>query len=182
MYEVDESPDDRITSERFLRSRMVQVLPLVRYVPAPEDGSTAAPELRDWENSEFTDFPLEDHNSRCYICWEDYQPPRRKSTLIAFASEQETPELLKQFACGHAFHKRCAEHWARENDTCFLCRRNLRPPEGTQTEAEWSAMYNLLDDQNGVVERAVQLQLLHTFEWWFLSLPQTIGLNMLTFA
>ncbi|GBE83771.1 hypothetical protein SCP_0508270 [Sparassis crispa] len=158
-----ESSDHHISSAKFLRSRMMEILPLVRYVPACKDGFTPAPESDDWEDSEFADFPLEDHNSRCYICWEDYQPPRKKS--LATASARKAPEPLRQFACGHAFHKRCAELWARDNNKCLLCRRDLDPPEGTQTEAEWSANYNLIRDQKGIAKRAVQLELLCSFEW-----------------
>ncbi|KAL6304996.1 WD40-repeat-containing domain protein [Sparassis latifolia] len=166
MEEDDVTDDDVLrNSERFLRCRMTDVLPVVRYVPAMDAASTCAPEPEDWEDSEFADFPLEDHNSRCYICWEDYQPPRRKSLGTADTSPKAGPELLKQFACGHVFHQRCATHWMRENDKCLLCRRNLCPPEGSQMEEGWSAMYNLSRDREGTVRRTVQLQLLYSFDW-----------------
>ncbi|GBE84543.1 hypothetical protein SCP_0605220 [Sparassis crispa] len=136
--------------------------PLVRYIPA-EEFLSGGGELQpvDWEDSDLPDLPLEDHNSRCYYCLDDYQPPRRKSAQHVQLSETAR-EPLTRFPCGHVLHQDCARAWIGEHSKCVLCKSDLYPSECVQEGISWSSVSNIFRVEDGIFRRVVDVELLHT--------------------
>ncbi|KAL6302102.1 hypothetical protein BKA93DRAFT_433025 [Sparassis latifolia] len=141
--------------------------PLVRYIPAEASGDKFQSVI--WESSDLPDVPLEDHNSRCYYCLDDYEPPRKNSVQIAQVPETAAPEPLTQFPCGHVLHQDCAAAWMREHSECFLCKADILgptdlpyPTDCLKENSDWSAVSNLIRSQHGIARRVVEVDLLYT--------------------
>ncbi|GBE84535.1 hypothetical protein SCP_0605140 [Sparassis crispa] len=159
------SLDDH-SSGRFLWDKFIDLLPLVRYIPAEAAVSEASVAGVDgWVKSDLKGVLLEDHNSRCYLCLDDFQQPRRRSSLKLELLDDGEPEPLKQCLCGHVFHRYCIDHWMHENDSCFLCRKILYPPEGYEEDGDWAILFNVVRDEAGTIKRAVNVDLLHIFQF-----------------
>ncbi|GBE84534.1 hypothetical protein SCP_0605130 [Sparassis crispa] len=152
---------------------MIDLLPLVRYVPAAEaDSNGFALGDGDWVDSDLKDVRLEEHNSRCYFCLEDFEPPETKSsqTLVQSRSDGADHEPLRQYLCGHVFHKYCADRWMHDNLKCFLCKADLYLPEATEERPDWSALFKLVRGQDRIIRRTVNVDLLQTFQYsWYMQ-------------
>jgi hypothetical protein len=64
--------------------------------------------------------PLEIRGESCCICCEDFNGRCNVMTLH----------------CGHHYHPKCIERWAREHSDCPLCKQNLLPPCASSSEGE----------------------------------------------
>ncbi|GBE84546.1 hypothetical protein SCP_0605250 [Sparassis crispa] len=153
---------------RVFRAKAIDFLPLVRYIPVPEVTSHAsAHNFPEWEDSDLVDVTLEDQNSRCYLCLEDFLPPKAKSTQKSEPGpvEETEQEPLRQYPCGHVFHRFCGDRWMSENATCFLCKKDLYPSEGVEQGKGWSARFALFPSQDGVLRRMIDVELIHSYQY-----------------